>query len=248
VAWENLPGHLHDDMRRFQWDFSTVKVDWALSAPVPWKAAEASKAGTVHLSGSMDEMTEYCAQITMGRVPTRPFVVLGQMTTADPTRSPPGTESLWGYTHVPRHVRADRGGGRWRGRWDEAELTRFADRIEDQVERFAPGFRDRIVTRHILGSAEIEAHNASAVGGAVAGGTAEVHQQLIFRPTPSLGRPETPVRGLYLASSSAHPGGGVHGACGTNAARAALGAERIGAPLLYGWRAAAEGFLRGPPP
>ncbi|MBO0692988.1 MAG: NAD(P)/FAD-dependent oxidoreductase [Acidimicrobiaceae bacterium] len=248
VGWADLPGRLQDDMRRFQWDFSTVKVDWALSAPAPWKAAEAGQAGTVHLSGSLDEMTEYCAEIAMGRVPTHPFVLLGQMTTADPTRSPPGTESVWGYTHVPQQVRGDGAGEGLTGEWDEDELERFASRVEAQVERFAPGFADRIVARHILGPAEIEAHNASAVGGAVGGGTAALHQQLVFRPTPGLGRPETPVRGLYLASSSAHPGGGVHGACGSNAARAALGAERIGGGVLYGWRAAAERFLTGRAP
>ncbi|MCL2395277.1 MAG: NAD(P)/FAD-dependent oxidoreductase [Acidimicrobiaceae bacterium] len=247
VAWEDLPARLRDDMRRFEWDLSTVKVDWALSAPVPWTATEAGQAATVHLSGGMDEMTGYSAEVARGRVPTRPFVLLGQMTTADPTRSPPGTESVWGYTHIPRQVRGDGGGDAWSGRWGDAELERFTDRIEAQVERFAPGFRDRIAARHILGPAEIEAHNASAVGGAVGGGTAAVHQQLFFRPTPGLGRPETPVRGLYLASSSAHPGGGVHGACGANAARAALGAERPGGRLFSGWREAAERFLTGPP-
>lgn len=248
VAWDDLPARLRDDMRRFQWDFSTVKVDWALSAPVPWKAADAGQAGTVHLSGGLDEMTAYCAEIAMGRVPTHPFLLLGQMTTADPTRSPPGTESVWGYTHVPQRVRGDGGGEGLRGRWDDGELDRFASRIEAQVERFAPGFGDRVVARQVLGPREIEAHNASAVGGAVGGGTAALHQQLIFRPTPGLGRPETPVRGLYLASSSAHPGAGVHGACGANAARAALGAERRGGAVLHGWRAAAERFLSGPPP
>jgi phytoene dehydrogenase-like protein len=247
VSWEDLPTRLREDMRRFQWDPSTVKVDWALSAPVPWNAAEAGQAGTVHLSAGMDEMTEYSAELAMGRVPTHPFLLVGQMTTADPTRSPPGTESLWGYTHVPRQVRADGGGEGLSGRWDEAELARFAARIEAQVERFAPGFRDRIVTRHVLGPGEIEAHNASAVGGAVGGGTAALHQQLVFRPAPGLGRPETPVQGLYLASSSAHPGGGVHGACGANAARVALGVERTGGRLLYGWRSAAERFLTGSP-
>lgn len=246
VSWAHLPARLQDDMRRFQWDYSTVKVDWALSAPPPWTAAGARQAGTVHLSAGMDEMTEYSAELAMGRVPTHPFLLMGQMTTTDPTRSPPGTESLWGYTHVPRLVRGDGGGEGLSGRWDEAELARFACRIEEHVERFAPGFRDRIVTRHILGPADIQAHNASAVGGAVGGGTAALHQQLVFRPTPGLGRPETPLRGLYLASSSAHPGAGVHGACGTNAARAALGAERAGGRLLFGWRAAAERFLTGP--
>jgi phytoene dehydrogenase-like protein len=247
VAWDHLPARLRDDMRRFQWDLATVKVDWALSDRVPWTASETGLAGTVHLSAGLDEMTEHCAQIAMGRVPSDPFVLLGQMTTADPHRSPPGTEALWGYTHVPRRVRGDPGGAGLSGRWDEGELETFAERIERQIEAFAPGFRDRIVTRHILGPAQFEAHNASAVGGAIGGGTAALHQQLVFRPTPGLGRPETPVSGLYLASASAHPGGGVHGACGTNAARAALRHERAGWRLVSGWRPAAERFLGGPP-
>lgn len=247
VAWEHLPERLRDDMSRFQWDFSTVKVDWALSAPVPWTAAEVGHAGTVHLSGGMDEMTEYCAQVAMGRVPSRPFVLMGQMTTADPDRSPPGTESLWAYTHVPRDVRADAGQDGLAGKWEHAELEAMANRIEDQVERFAPGFRSRVVTRHIVGPAEIEAHNASAIGGAINGGTAALHQQLILRPTPGLGRPETPVHGLYLASSSAHPGGGVHGACGANAAQAALHQQQPGRRWLTETAlAAAQRLLVGP--
>jgi len=248
VAWDDLPTRLRDDMARFQWDFSTVKVDWALSSPVPWTARDASLAGTVHLSADLDEMTEYCAQIAMGRVPSRPFVLVGQMTTADPRRSPPGTESLWAYTHVPREVRSDAGGQGLTGRWDSGELDVFAARIEDQLERFAPGFRGRIIKRHILGPGQLEEHNASAVAGAIGGGTAALHQQLVFRPTPGLGRPETPVAGLYLASSSAHPGGGVHGACGANAAHAALRQRRAGSRrLIHGGLAATQRFLAGPP-
>jgi phytoene dehydrogenase-like protein len=120
------------------------------------------------------------------------------MTTADPTRSPAGTETAWAYTHVPAQ--------------DDAGAERHADLMEARVEARAPGFRDLIVARHV----------ASVVEGAVNGGTAQLHQQLVFRPAPGLARAETPVRGLYLASASAHPGGGVHGACGANAARAAL--------------------------
>lgn len=211
VPWDELPPPLRDDMRHFQWDYSTVKVDWALSGEVPWRAAGVSQAGVVHVGGDMDAMTRYCAQLAMGQLPDEPFVIMGQMTTADPTRSPPGTQSLWGYTHVPRGLR-----------WDAGEPEVMADRVEQQIERFAPGFSGMVRARHVLGPHELEVHNANAVGGAVNGGTAALHQQLFFRPTPGLGRPETPVRGLYLASASAHPGGGVHGACGANAARAAL--------------------------
>ena len=236
VGWEHLPARFRDDMRRFQWDFSTVKVDWALSSPVPWTAPEVALAGTVHLSAGIDEMTAYCSQIAMGQVPSIPFVLVGQMTTADPQRSPPGTESLWGYTHVPRQVRGDPGEEGISGAWNARELEAMAGRIERQIERFAPGFADRIVNRHIMGPAQLQEHNSNLVGGAINGGTTAIHQQLVFRPTPGLGRPETPVTGLYLASSSAHPGGGVHGACGANAARAALRQERkCRQGLTSGW-------------
>jgi phytoene dehydrogenase-like protein len=245
VGWEHLPARLRDDMRRFQWDFATFKVDWALDAPVPWEAAAASRAGTVHLSASIDEMTEYTAQIATGRVPAHPFVLAGQLTTADPTRSPAGTEALWGYSHVPREVRGDAGDADITGSWDEREANAYADRLEAQIERFAPGFRSHIVARRVTAPPELAAHNANLVGGAINGGTTAAHQQLVFRPTPGLGRPETPVAGLYLASSSAHPGGGVHGACGANAARAALRASRVRL------QRAAAGLTRltiGPPP
>lgn len=249
VSWEQLPGRLRDDMRRFQWDLSTVKVDWALSGPVPWTAPETARAGTVHLAASMDEMTGYCAQIAMGQVPSVPFVLAGQMTTADALRSPPGTESLWAYTHVPRQVRGDPGGDGLTGAWDARELEVAAGRIEGQIERFAPGFRSRINARHVMGPAQLEEHDTNLVGGAINGGTTAIHQQLIFRPTPGLGRPETPIAGLYLASSSAHPGGGVHGACGANAARAALRHQhKAGHLVSTGWLSAAQRALSADPP
>jgi phytoene dehydrogenase-like protein len=226
VSWEHLPARLRDDMRRFQWDWSTFKVDWAMRAPVPWIAEAARGAGTVHVCRDLDALTMFTAQLAAGRVPSDPFVLMGQMTTSDPSRSPAGTESLWGYTHVPREVRGDAGGS-LTGRWDAAEQEAFADRIESQIEPFAPGFRQQILARSIMSPAGLHEHNANLVGGAINGGTASVHQQLIFRPTPGLGRPETPITGLYLASSSAHPGGGVHGACGSNAARAALRGDRL---------------------
>lgn len=247
VGWEHLPVRLRDDMHRFQWDFATVKVDWALSGPVPWAAAGAAQAGTVHLSAGMDEMTEYAAQLAMGQVPAHPFVLMGQMAKADPTRSPPGTETLWGYTHVPRQVRGDAGGAGLQGRWDYGENEAMADRLEAQVERFAPGFRDMITHRYVFGPHQIHAHNANSDHGAIGGGTAALHQQLVFRPTPGLGRPETPVKRLYLASASAHPGGGVHGACGANAARAALHQENpLRRWLISGWLSAAQRRSAGP--
>jgi phytoene dehydrogenase-like protein len=225
VSWDHLPSRLREDMRRFEWDHATFKVDWALREPVPWRSPAVAGAGTVHIAGGLDEMTEYAAQIATGRVPEHPVVLTGQMTTADPSRSPAGTESLWGYTHVPQRVRGDAGGD-LTGGWNEKEREVFADRIEAQIGRFAPGWQELIIGRRITAPGQFEASDASMIGGALNGGTSAVHQQLVFRPTPGLGRPETPIAGLYLASSSAHPGGGVHGACGANAARAALSAAR----------------------
>ncbi|WP_330172389.1 NAD(P)/FAD-dependent oxidoreductase [Streptomyces sp. NBC_01498] len=217
-----LPGRLLDDLRRFQWDFATFKVDWALSGPVPWAAPEAATAGTVHLADGVDGLTRFAAQLATGHVPERPFLLLGQMTTADGTRSPAGTESAWAYTHVPHRIKGDAGREGLTGLWDRREQEVMAARMEEEVERWAPGFRSRIRTRRLLAPPTLQALDANLRGGAVNGGTAAIHQQLVFRPTPGAGRAETPVKGLYLASASAHPGGGVHGAPGANAARAAL--------------------------
>jgi phytoene dehydrogenase-like protein len=211
-------------MRGFAYDHATVKIDWALDGPVPWSAEPARRAGTVHLGDSLDHLSEVAAQLATGRIPAKPFVLVGQMTTSDPTRSPPGTESVWGYTHVPHRPLGDAGGD-LSGKWDERETERFVARVERELEARAPGFTARVVGRNVLTPPMLEAADANLVGGAVNGGTAQLHQQLIFRPIVGLGRAETPIRGLYLASASAHPGGGVHGACGANAARAALAAD-----------------------
>jgi phytoene dehydrogenase-like protein len=149
------------------------------------------------------------------------------MATSDPSRAPAGCESFWAYTHVPQHTTADAGGGGVTGAWDHDDLERMADRVQARIEARAPGFGARVLARRVLGPRELEARNENLVGGALNGGTANLHQQLVFRPVPGLGRAETPVAGLYLASSSAHPGGGVHGACGSNAARAALAHDRV---------------------
>jgi phytoene dehydrogenase-like protein len=144
------------------------------------------------------------------------------MATTDPTRAPAGAESFWAYTHVPQRVTSDAGDGSVRGTWDHDDAQRMADRMQARVEEYAPGFGDRVVARRVLGPRELEGRNANLRNGALNGGTGDLRQQLVLRPVPGLGRPETPVRGLYLASMSAHPGGGVHGACGANAAHAAL--------------------------
>jgi len=181
----------------------------------------------VHVADDLADMTEALGQVASNLVPAAPFLLAGQMTTTDPTRSPEGTESMWAYTHVPRHTSGDAGNGGVSGRWDKDDCERFADRIQSRIEARAPGFGERVLARRVLGPRELEARNANLVGGAINGGTAQLHQQLVFRPVPGLGRAETPVGGLYLGSASAHPGGGVHGACGMNAARAALGHARL---------------------
>jgi phytoene dehydrogenase-like protein len=241
VGPEHLPSKLLDDLARFQWDNATVKIDWALGGPIPWRSEGVSGAGTVHVGGDLDALSLYGHQLDLGRIPAAPFIIVGQLTTADPTRSPAGSESAWGYTHVPARPRGD-AAGELHGDWDDAaERQRFVDRVERQVEAFAPGFRDLIVGRHVQFPGDLEAANPNLVAGAVSGGTAGIHQQLIFRPTPGLGRPETPIRNLYLASSSAHPGGGVHGACGANAARVAMRSRTTGRLALAATRAAIGG-------
>ncbi|CAN5869684.1 NAD(P)/FAD-dependent oxidoreductase [soil metagenome] len=220
VGLEHLPRRMAADLDRFQWDHATIKVNWALQQPLPWQAAGAHGAGTVHLGVDLDGFVDFAADLSVGRVPQHPFVLLGQMTTADPTRSPAGTESAWAYTHVPRELD-------WRG----ALLDEQVQRVEDAVERLAPGFGATVLARDVQSPADLARADANLVGGAVNGGTSMVHQQLFMRPTPGTGRPETPVDGLFLASAAAHPGGGVHGACGWNAARAAIGASGRTAPV-----------------
>jgi phytoene dehydrogenase-like protein len=213
-----LPARLRRDLDRFDWDGATVKVDWALSGPIPWRNAEVGGAGTVHLGGDLAEIATYSHELAQGAVPEHPFLVVGQMTTADPDRSPRGTESAWAYTHLPVH----------RDWSDPAVRKPILVAIEDRMETYAPGFRDLVTARHVAWPSDLQGCDANLVNGAINGGTSAFHQQLIFRPLPGLGRPETHLAGLYLASASAHPGGGVHGACGANAAQAALRARTTG--------------------
>ena len=232
VGPEHVPDRVLEDLRNFHLDNSTVKVDWALDAPIPWKADGARTAGTVHVAGDIDHLSDFGLQLSKRLLPDRPFLVLGQMTTADATRSPAGTESAWAYTHVPQDPVGD-AGGELTGSWDERETEAFVVRIEDEIEAFAPGFKGLISARHVFTPLSMEAADANLVRGALNGGTAQIHQQLFFRPYVGWGRPETPVRGLYLASASAHPGGGVHGAPGSNAARAALLHQRARQALVF---------------
>jgi phytoene dehydrogenase-like protein len=216
IGRQQLPGRLMTDLDRFQWDVPTLKINWALSRPIDWAVADARGAGTVHLGVDMNGLTRYAAALAMKEVPDHPFVLLGQMTTSDPTRSPDGTESVWAYTHLARDVD-----------YDLRTIKRQVRRIETLLNKHAPGFTDSVLDRRIQSPADLQETDHNLVQGAVAGGTANIYQQLVFRPIPGLGRAETPVDGVYLAGASAHPGGGVHGGPGANAAHAAL--RRAGA-------------------
>ncbi|MGK5677906.1 phytoene desaturase family protein [Actinoplanes sp. URMC 104] len=210
-----LPSRLVEDLDHFRWDGATVKVDWAVRTKLPWKNPAAAGAGTVHLGADLNGLTKYSAHLATDEVPPHPFLLLGQMTTADPAHSPEGTESLWAYTHLPH-----------REHWEDDEIAAHVERMESVIEEHAPGFKQEVVGRNVFSPADMQHENPSLVGGALGGGTAAAYQQLFLRPVPSLGRPDTPVDRLFLASSSAHPGGGVHGAPGSNAARAALARDR----------------------
>lgn len=226
-----VPRRVLDDLAHFHHDGSTVKVDWALSGPVPWRSPEAAGSGTLHIGLDGDGMARYAGALYAGRIPDEPFLICGQTTTADPTRSPAGTESIWAYTHLPH-----------RHDWSPADISRVAERIERVLNEYAPGFSSLVLARRVVGPAMMEQENANLIGGSLAGGTNALHQQLVLRPIPGLGRADTPVDRLYLASASAHPGGGVHGGPGANAARAALARDRTGTGLLY--RATVQGLQR----
>jgi phytoene dehydrogenase-like protein len=227
LAHAPLPAGLLEAVGHFQFDNATVKVDWTLDGPIPWSLPLAREAATVHVAEGLDALTRQSAELACGRIPAEPYLVVGQYSGFDPTRAPAGRETAWAYTHVPQRVRGD-ARGELTGRWDEDDAARFAARIEDQIEALAPGFRTLIRGRHVLTPPKMQNLNSNLVGGALNGGTAQLYQQLIFRPVPGLGRAETPVANLYLGSASAHPGGGVHGGPGANAALAALAGARFG--------------------
>jgi phytoene dehydrogenase-like protein len=206
MAGDALGGWYRRGLVRFRPGPATVKVDWALDGPIPWTAEDARGAGTVHVGG--DEAQTLAALEGAARgLPDRPFLLLGQQSVADPTRAPEGRQTAWAYTHAPAGSVPD--------------SDRAAAAIEAQVERFAPGFRDRILARHVLGPAELERRNPNLIGGDVGGGSYSGLQS-VFRPLPSPSPYRTPVDGLFLASSAAFPGGAVHGVPGDAAARAAL--------------------------
>ena len=214
VGLDHLPPGIGHALDRFQWDNPTLKINWALDAPLAWRSPGPVGAGTVHFGTDLDGFIDFAADLSVGRQPRHPFVLFGQMTTADPTRSPAGTESAWAYTHVPKSMSDN-----------TSLLDDHVQRVEDHLEQVAPGFASSVMATSVQYPMDLQAADANLVNGAINGGTSYPHQQLIFRPTPGLGRPETPIQGLFLASASAHPGGGVHGACGWNAATAALHAQ-----------------------
>ncbi len=217
LAGESLPGRYSRALLSYRAGPATLKLDWALDGPIPWTAPQAREAGTVHVGGSEREVLE-STSATAG-LPQRPFMLLGQQSLADPSRAPAGKHTAWAYTHGPQR------GVDW-----SAERERHVQRMEAQVERFAPGFRELILARHVLGPADLERRNANLLGGDVGGGSYAL-DQLVFRPLPSLVPYRTPLRGLYLGSAATFPGGGVHGVPGRAAARVALAEARVRRPL-----------------
>jgi phytoene dehydrogenase-like protein len=208
MAGPALDGMYRKVASRYAYGPATLKLDWALDGPIPWTDEAVRGAGTVHVAGDVDEFERSLAAARAGRL-DRPFLLMGSQSVADPTRAPAGKHTAWAYTHGPHTID-------WSG-----ERERHIDAIEGQIERFAPGFRDRILARHSLGPAELQARNANLVGGDVGGGSYAL-RQVVFRPVPSISPYTTPIDGLYLGSAAAFPGGAVHGVPGDSAARAAL--------------------------
>ena len=204
IAGDRLPARYARALDRFRYGPGVFKVDWALSEPVPWRAEACRRAGTVHLGGTLEEIEASEAAPWRGEHAERPFVLVAQQSLCDDTRAPAGRHTLWAYCHVPLGSTED-----------------MTARIEAQIERFAPGFRDCVLARATRDTRALEAYDANLVGGDIGAG-ANTLRQVFARPTLGLTPYTTPVRGLYLCSASTPPGGGVHGMCGYHAARAAL--------------------------
>ena len=186
-------------MRRFQFDPSTVKVDWALERTRALGVCSGSVApGTVHVADSVEQIAEALRPGVSGAIPADPFLLVGQMTIIRPLRSPSGTELCGPIRTCPSTPPHDAGDGGIKGTWGADDLERFADRMQQRLERLAPGFSSRIKARRILGPHELQARDANLIGGAINGGTSQLHQELVFRPVPGRGRAETPIRGLVL--------------------------------------------------
>jgi phytoene dehydrogenase-like protein len=202
IAGHRFPDWYRRQLEAYRYGQGVFKVDWALEAPIPWRAPPCARAGTVHVGGTLDDIARAEADVWRGRAPERPFVLLTQPSLFDPTRAPADRQTAWAYCHVPRGSQED-----------------MLARIEQQIERFAPGFRDRILARSVLRPADIERRNANYVGGDIGVGVSDI-PQLVARPTRLTY--STPVRGLYICSASTSPGVGVHGMCGYHAAHRAL--------------------------
>jgi phytoene dehydrogenase-like protein len=204
IAGEHFTERYQNALKSYRYGPGVCKVDFALDGPIPWKAEECLRAGTVHLGGTLDEISAGEAAVWRDEHPERPFVLLAQQSLFDPTRAPNDKHTVWAYCHVPNGSTFDMSG-----------------RIESQIERFAPGFRDRILAKNAMGPADLERINANLVGGDINGGVMDL-RQLFTRPMPRPNPYSTPAKGLFICSSSTPPGGGVHGMCGYLAARAAL--------------------------
>ncbi|HEX3071746.1 MAG TPA: NAD(P)/FAD-dependent oxidoreductase [Thermoanaerobaculia bacterium] len=204
IAGDDLPPSYTKRLRRFRYGPGVFKVDWALDGPIPWRAEECGRAATVHVGGTIEEIAVHERTIWQGRSTNRPFVLVAQQSLFDDTRAPVGKHTGWGYCHVPHGSTED-----------------MTDAIEQQIERFAPGFRDRILARHTMNTAAYESYNANIVGGDISGGANNL-TQILARPFLRRDPYSTPNDRIYLASSSTPPGGGVHGMCGYWAARSAL--------------------------
>jgi phytoene dehydrogenase-like protein len=204
IAGHKLPPRYRRRLEGFRYGPGVFKIDWALDGPAPWTNPGLARAGTVHLGGTFDEIADAERAPWRGEHARRPYVLFVQQTPSDTTRAPAGKHTAWAYCHVPNGSTVDMTGA-----------------IEAQVERFAPGFRDRVLARHVMNTAAMERHNPNLVGGDVTGG-ANVLSQLFTRPIARLSPYTTPVKGLYICSASTPPGGGVHGMCGYWAAKAAM--------------------------
>lgn len=214
LAGDALPDDYVRRLGRFRAGPGTVKIDWALDGPVPWTAEVARRAGTIHVGGEASVVIEQSYDIRRNRPPERPFLLFGQQSVADPTRAPAGKHTAWAYTRVPEAVTG------------EDTVLAHAERMTDQVERFAPGFRDLVLARHVQGPADLQAGNVNLVRGDVGGGTYRL-DQTVFRPLPAIVPYATPVRGLWIGSASTFPGGAVHGVPGWTAAGYALAQRRL---------------------
>lgn len=209
---EHVPGRLVEFAERYPRGWGTFKLDWALSKPVPWAVEAARRSAVIHAGDDLDDLSRFTAQVRRGELPDNPYLVIGQQSLVDPTRAPAGQHTLWAYSRVPP---------RMAGGW-AAHAEAFADRVEARIEGLAPGFRSTILARAVVSPERLEAMDENLVGGDLGGGSNAWNRQLLFRPVFPYFRYRMPVERLYLCSSYAHPGAGVHGMCGYNAARFAL--------------------------